>query len=1205
MRHEFSSLVFVSFHRPIARTFLQTWPAKCLLIASLYFLCGRIGLLLAIPPEYATAIWPPSGLALVGLLLFGPRYWPGVWLGSFCINLGMGLDASNAAGILHSVCVAASIGAGASLQAAAGASLVGGAIGWPSPLIRNKDILYFMALGGPVSCLIGATWGVATLACAGTVPYGSWLSNWSTWWVGDTLGVWIFATISLVLAGQPRAIWRKRVQPVALPLAVSFAAAIGVFWLVQKGELARQRRAFIEKVEESATRLTLNTRANEAILHGLAGLFEASPHVDANEFHTFAAEALRLYGGIEGLSWIPRVPAARRTEFELEQQRAGFPGFHFTERIGDKPVPAGLRGEYFPLFFSESKSGDKSALGFDLASEPTRFAAMEEARDTGAEGVTIPVTLLRNSGRGVIVSVPVYDRTQDGLDLHSQELTEVEPDAALLELRRERLHGFVFCVFHIEHLLQAAMGSQAFEQANLRIEDITTPNEAHLVFDSNPEAYRQAAAAHGTQWDHNLEIGSRVWQMHFTPTLAFLSGQRSMLLWSVLAGALLFTSTLGYVLLTVTGGIALVEIQVAERTIELERTNQELREREEFNRSLMESSADCVNVMDLKGRVEFMNKPSLETLGLESFDTVRGTEWTSFWPKDREAILRAAILAALDGLSNRFQASNLSATGAARWWDVQVSPIRDEFGRIRRLLSVSRDISERKQSDMRRATLLDVTRALSEAASLELAAMGILHAVCANLAWDIGLLWRIEDEPAPMHCISIWPGDDRRFTDFVQAAREIAFHRGIGLPGGIWAEARPKWIPDLATRTNFPRALAANRCGLHASFGFPIILRGQVRGVIEFFSEEVRKPDPATLELFSTIAAQVGEFMERLRSQEKLRQSEERFRKAIEHSAIGMAIVGVDGRWLQVNRALCKLTGRSESELLTGRFQDITHPDDLDNDLQNVEALLDGSIDYYQMEKRYLHRDGHVIWVFLAVTLLRDTHGTPMHFVSQIEDITKRHEAERRIKASLEEKDVLLREIHHRVKNNMQVISSLLRLQENFVNDPRDKDIFRECQMRIHSMALVHDRLYRSASLATIDFGAHLSDLVALVARGQSRKTAHVTLTTDCDPVDLALDTAIPLGLIATELVTNAYKHAFHGKTQGQLGVSLKRSGGETLVLTVTDDSGCLPPDFDIRKVKSLGMLLVDNLARQLRARFTLLSEADKQTSASISLPAA
>jgi diguanylate cyclase (GGDEF)-like protein/PAS domain S-box-containing protein len=137
-----------------------------------------------------------------------------------------------------------------------------------------------------------------------------------------------------------------------------------------------------------------------------------------------------------------------------------------------------------------------------------------------------------------------------------------------------------------------------------------------------------------------------------------------------------------------------------------------------------------------------------------------------------------------------------------------------------------------------------------------------------------------------------------------------------------------------------------------------------------------------------------SDITERKQVEDALHESEQRFRLAFETAAIGMALVGLDGQWLKVNKSLCKIIGYTEQELLSMRFQNITHPDDLENDLAHVHRLLNGEISYYRMEKRYFHKDGHIVWVLLSVSLVRDAQDKPIHFVSQLTDITELKEAE-------------------------------------------------------------------------------------------------------------------------------------------------------------------------------------------------------------------
>ena len=226
----------------------------------------------------------------------------------------------------------------------------------------------------------------------------------------------------------------------------------------------------------------------------------------------------------------------------------------------------------------------------------------------------------------------------------------------------------------------------------------------------------------------------------------------------------------------------------------------------------------------------------------------------------------------------------------------------------------------------------------------------------------------------------------------------------------------------------------------------------------------------------------------------------------------------------------------------------------------------------YDVEVQRVKRDGRSLWLRTIGEAERDAAGAVCRVQGALQDITSRHEADERIQASLAEKEVLLREIHHRVKNNLQVITSLLQLQASYLHDPRDSEMFKECQARIHAMGLVHDRLYRSGNLATIDFSEHLRELTTLIARGQSQAADRIRLVVKSEPVQVDLDIAIPLGLIVAELITNTYKHAFCDRSEGLLTVRLFMAGERRLSLTVEDDGVGLPAGFEPEAARTLGL---------------------------------
>jgi PAS domain S-box-containing protein len=241
-----------------------------------------------------------------------------------------------------------------------------------------------------------------------------------------------------------------------------------------------------------------------------------------------------------------------------------------------------------------------------------------------------------------------------------------------------------------------------------------------------------------------------------------------------------------------------------------------------------------------------------------------------------------------------------------------------------------------------------------------------------------------------------------------------------------------------------------------------------------------------------------------------------------------------------VNPAYYQLLGYSESEIASLTFDEITHPDDLGQDLHYMEQINQGKIDSFRLEKRYLRKNGEVMWGNLTLTVLRDQDGKPGFCLGMIEDITERKHAEDQIKASLQEKETLLKEIHHRVKNNLQIISSLLRLQSRQLQDQQAIALFQESQNRVQAMALIHEKLYQSSNLAQIDFQEYIKTLVQALFRSYDAHRHGVTFKCNVEPVSLALDTAIPCGLIINELVSNSLKYAFPETLGGEICISLQ-----------------------------------------------------------------
>lgn len=382
---------------------------------------------------------------------------------------------------------------------------------------------------------------------------------------------------------------------------------------------------------------------------------------------------------------------------------------------------------------------------------------------------------------------------------------------------------------------------------------------------------------------------------------------------------------------------------------ERRRAEAALRAAEDKYRSSFNDAAVGMALLDLDGRFLRVNRTLCAMVGYSEKELLARTFQDITHPDDAAGDADA-VAGALGGERvYRREKRYLHRDGRVVWVQVIVSYACDEAGRPQHVVSQIIDISERKRTEEALKQSEERFRAVIEQAS------------------DAIFL----------------TDDDGRVVDANRCACEgLGYTRDelVGMP-------IPTFDPDV-TPEKMQWIGEQIRSSGHATFDtrhrrkdgstFPVEIRA---GRIDFGGRNLG-------------LAVVRDITERKQAEEALRQSEERFRGAIEHAAIGMALVSPDGRFLRVNRALCGIVGYSPDELLARTFQGITHPDDLDADLAQVRRVLAGEIPTYQMEKRYFRKDGRVVWVLLSVSLVRDAAGAPLHFVSQIQDITERRRAE-------------------------------------------------------------------------------------------------------------------------------------------------------------------------------------------------------------------
>jgi PAS domain S-box-containing protein len=508
--------------------------ARVLTLAVLYILTGKLGLLLAVPPGYATLIWPASGIAVGMLLVHGSRLWPGVLIGSFLLNADQGgvfvADGWPRTELLAAFCIAV----GSTLQALAGRAVLTRLFGMPLRLEGPAQIFWVLMWVGPINCVIGATIGVASLYSLGIVERPELLSNWVAWWSGDTLGVVVFMPLMLLATGGREHLqWRgtplgrlpfAALLLLLLPLALTFYA-----WKAttdndyQRGE-AKFRTLAIES--EKALQNRIDSYGNALL--GAAGFIQGSERVSRDEWRTYA-QTVRVrenFPGINGIGWILPVDPGDVEDFVAATRADGSPGFTIH--------PEGAGGPNYIITYVEPEDGNREALGLNIAFEANRFAAAELARDSGSTAITSRVVLVqdRQQSPGFLLLHPIYR--------HGMPVSTVTE-------RRAALRGWTYAPFIASHFLEGLTHSQS-SQFRLRIYDGTRESPDSLFYAGRTRIdSRPAFTVRST-----LEVMQRQWLLVWESTPAFERAERSTNPLYILVGGLLFTALLALLLIVLT-----------------------------------------------------------------------------------------------------------------------------------------------------------------------------------------------------------------------------------------------------------------------------------------------------------------------------------------------------------------------------------------------------------------------------------------------------------------------------------------------------------------------------------------------------------------------------------------------------------------------------------------------------------------------------
>jgi len=671
---------------------MAKWLLKILLIAVAYLATGRFGQYLASPPYYATALWPPSGIALACILMYGKRVWPGIFLGALLVNGWSPLSSAfGTSEFLPTLLMVTIIAAGTTVQSLMGATLIRYFVGFPNNLAKGRDILLFLGLGGPVACTIGATVGVGTLWVVGKVVGSQVIQNIAVWWVGDVLGVIVFAPLTLIGLAQPRSLWQKRIVPVAVPLLVTLLAVIIALGYVHAIEMNRYQATFEKRAEYVFHGLNEHIADYIAVVDVTKGFFDSSEKVSRQEFNSFTDRAISRHPGIHALSWLPRVKDADRKKFESRSQLERYPEFQIVERSSsNEMIPAANRKEYFPVFYIEPYQLNRAALGYDVASNSIRSQALYLAGNLGKQVATSPIQLVQDvdNHSGFLIFSPIYKK---------------DFPITTMEERQQQLIGYISGVFQLNEIITATYKSIGTLDFDLRIFENKNSTEGHTLY-----SYAQRASVHKSNevlpwltrkiiWSDNLSVAGQHWYCEFTPNDEFYSAEARQSTWIVLAGGASFTGLLGAFLMILAGRA------------------DSLKESQTRYHDLYENAPDMFFLIDTSNqKITKCNQTLLAVVQFSREDIIGRDVCDLFHVNCHEIVLNAFQTFLTSGQIKDLELSLLRKSAEPLAVSLNVSAVLDSQDNLTSGRAILRDVSAIRQAEeqvqRREAELAHVTR---------------------------------------------------------------------------------------------------------------------------------------------------------------------------------------------------------------------------------------------------------------------------------------------------------------------------------------------------------------------------------------------------------------------------------------------------------------------------------------------------------------
>jgi len=924
---------------------------------------------------------------------------------------------------------------------------------------------------------------------------------------------------SLLHLQLPRAGW-------LMAATLFFSFFVVIFLSVTHGEMGDSLMEFHQMSQQTGELLQVRLHEQGSLLEQVRAfnLLNSDGHLGREDFRRFVTKTLLRYPVIQSLAWLPRVNAAQRASFEAKQQQS-IAGFEIRERNAAGQLQrAANQPFYFPLTYIEPQAANEALIGYDLSSSSEPLAAlrltMQQGRVVSSAPLPLPLQHSQQLGMQLVLAVDIE-----------------KPNA-----------GSVSSLLRMGDLIQQLLQQHA-QWIQLRVIDLAT---AIAIYDNfSPDA---TAAIYHDEFD----FGSRRYRIETAPTALYLDRHRSWQHWLMLAVGILGSGLLGALLLLGIGYTARMKEAVEQRT-------SQLKQREARLRDVLDVTPFPIALADLHSdQIHFWSRSAQALFGYRAATLEQWYQRAYPEVNDREAALsrwRSMVKRAQQSgqpvYAGEYRIS--CEDGTQRICGLYATYRFDQ------LMITFHDLSERKQAEQKLKQSERIFHAMAETIPLAIYVSTGVEQRCEYLNPKFNELFGYSqaDVPSVAHW---WP----------LAYPDVAYRQQLE------KEWQRRVERAILTQSQIEPMDVVVTCrdGSKKNITWGFITIGENNYAFG-------------LDVTARVAAE-----------EALHQREISIRAMLDNIPFLVWQKDVDGKFVSINSAMAKMAGLDDPQSVVGKDDYDLWPEALADRYRadDRQLMATGRKMYIDKEPFQVGSRAGVTETFK--TAVYDQHGVLMGTVGFARDISERirskealdnsyrqlkemqrasinimEDMERKrqqLDASLHEKEVMMREIHHRVKNNLQMISALLELQAAHVDNEQVQAVFRDSQQRIESMAMIHAQLYHNENISRIDFSAYLHALVDNLRMQLCEPGSRIDILLDVHPCVLQVDTAIPCGLVVNELVSNAMKHAFPDGRAGTIRVSLctDEEAGR-IIIAVSDDGVGMPEHITPKEGSGFGMQVI------------------------------